>query len=260
MGSLDAFDLSANTPEQRDIIEQAVARCTFDFTRLLPGLRATVRRDVIPVTWEDLSRMTRSADSVTIAEPVRRHDDHEHAERRATLGLFYYSGRIVMHAGLVDQPLLAQEVFLAEAAHAADRFFMRPEHRRAIWALWHPGEQTDQHDQAHGWAVPFSEWTGEMDQPGRPEVGYFDSGLEAWMATFTRAFSDITPTLESAFAHRLPTGTEAKVRDLLAPPYFALAGSKVFHDQHRRIGTERAFETRDAAAAAGLRPCGVCKP
>jgi hypothetical protein len=284
VASIDAFDLTRCAPLQRTIIESAVQRCAFDFTRVLPRLRAETSRELVPVTFEDLSRFNRATDperahpAVPVVEPApRAHGGEDHGVRRATLGLFYYDGRIVVHAGLVTQPELAAEVFLAEAAHLVDRYFLTPEQRRAIWEVWHPGEQTAEHDRAHGWAAPFVDWQGEMDRPGTPEVGYFDSGLEGWMSAFTRAFAPEVPvTLDQPFAHRTRAEEAAEIRRIVAPdldpqpkpepePEPSFCGSRFGYAYHK-VGAHwwvvcpRMFDSREAAEVAGLRPCRICKP
>lgn len=45
------------------------------------------------------------------------------------------------------------------------------------------------------------------------------------------------------------------------PSFFAVRGSRVFHDVHRVLGTvDRRYETYAQAVAAGLRPCLICRP
>jgi hypothetical protein len=271
---VSAFDLASNTPEQRAIIEAAVAACDFDFDRILPRLLTDTGRTAVPVTWEDLTRPAAApTDAAPITEPAaRHHDDHSHGERRATLGLFYYSGRIVIERSLQQRPNLAVEVFLAEVAHAVDRYFLTAEMRRAIWAVWHPGGQTSDHDAAHGWAAPFSQWTGDMDQPGTAEVGYYESGIEAWMSGFTRSFApDVPVTLEAPFAHRTTPEQAAQIRDIVQPepepePEPEQVCASKYGYAYHRIGAHwwvictRTYPTREAAEEAGRRACRICKP
>lgn len=276
------FDTSTNTAEQRAIIDSAVARCSFRFDQLAPKLTADTGRKQVPVTWEDLSAFgARALPGVAAAVTEEGTRQHGGDHRRATLGLFYYSGRIVVERGLVSRPELAAEVFLAEAAHAVDRFFLTPDMRRAIWQVWHPGGQTAHHDTVHGWTVPFSEWTGEMDQPGSAEVGYFDSGIEGWMSSFTRAFApSVQVTMEASFAHRTTPDMAARIRDIVQPapapepqpepqpepvpdPFYAARWGVAFHRAdlgHWWVPRYRTFPTRDAACDAGLRPCKLCQP
>jgi hypothetical protein len=271
--SIEAFDLTSNTPEERALIESAVAKCDFDFTRLLPRLKEEKGRTAIPVTWEDLSRYNQASSQVVVAgeeanhikafdEQARHHDDHDHGEgehRRATLGLAYYSGKIAIEKTLVSRPALAEIVFLAEAAHMVDFFLITPEHRGKLYDLFHePGYEN--HD--HGW---FEE-TGNND--------YWSWVGEAWMYGFIKAFTDIEPGA-GGMHHELTEQDVEEVRKLFgmeppplpepvpdpdADPFFASYGSKAFHDGHKNIRRDLTFATYEEAAATGLRPCRTCKP
>jgi hypothetical protein len=269
------FNLSGSAPLQRTILESALQRCTFDFEQVLPRLRAETSRQTVPVTWADLSRFAGATDddrahpAVAVVEPTSRaHGNHDH--RRATLGLFYYDGRIVLHSGLVTEPEVAAEVFLAEAAHLVDRFYMTSEMRRAIWEVWHPGEEDAHHDTVHGWSVPFSQWQGEMDRQGAEEVGYFESGLEAWMSAFVRAFApDVPVVLDAPFAHRTNAEQATRIREIVQPgtepegrPVCASRFGYAFHrpGAHWWVLCPRMFPNREAATAEGLRACRLCKP
>ena len=149
------WDLSSQTPTQRAIVESALARCDFPFDRLLPLLQSQARRSTIAVTWEPL-------------EPyVGGSAGHDHASfhvvaaRARVAGLAWTDGRIMLAPWLEAQPAGAVEVFLAEAAHQVDVFFLNAEQRRAIWNLFHPTSEGKAHDEAHGWfETPFSGWTG----------------------------------------------------------------------------------------------------
>lgn len=269
MPSLDAFDLSSLTTAQRDLITAAIKRCTFDFTRCLPRLKAEKNRDRIPVTFEDLSRY---------AEAMPSQDGHEHAHshadgaeyhvvilRRRVLGLAWYSGKITIEQSLVNEPLLCQEVFLAEAAHMVDFFVITPEQREAIFHLFHGGDKTAHN---HGW---FEE-TGNND--------YWSWVGESWMGAFIRAYSDIEPW-DKGFMHRLDERQAQAILPVLDPVpeppteqpptsptptgpitygFFATKTGSVFHDVHRGVKQVRTFETRSDAVAAGLSPCKTCKP
>jgi hypothetical protein len=204
------------TTNQNSIVVTGWARCDFPDPLLLPGLRAKANRSSIPVSWRNLNTQ------VAVLQRERSEvGSHAHEGeidgRRMTLGLFWYSGEIELDLSLESQPLKAAEVLIAEGAHAQDRFHMTPEMRRAIWEQWHPGEQTTQHDTEHGWSVPFAEWTGEMDQPGVPEVGYYDTGIEAWMSAFLLAYTDIEPTLDDPFAHRTTPDIARRIREIVTP-------------------------------------------
>jgi hypothetical protein len=204
------------TTNQNSIVVTGWARCDFPDPLLLPGLRAKTGRSSIPVSWRNLN-------TPVAALQRERSDVGSHAHegeidgRRMTLGLFWYSGEIEIDLSLEPKPLKAAEVLVAEGAHAQDRFHMTAEMRRAIWEQWHPGEQTAQHNLEHGWSVPFSEWTGEMDQPGVDEVDYYDTGIEAWMSAFLLAYTDIEPTLDDPFAHRTTPDIARRIRQIVTP-------------------------------------------
>lgn len=155
------FDLSGMNAAQRSIVEQAVARCTFDFDRLQPALRA-IGRERISVSFRDLS----DPSGYLRAQPVKH--------RGGYLALAYTDGRIYLERTLVEQPMLGQESFLAEAAHMVDFFYLTDEDRDAIIdATWTSGDKP-------GW------WSGSYLQ----QVG------EVFMGAFTRAFSDLGHQLE----------------------------------------------------------------
>jgi hypothetical protein len=255
---VSAFDLSSNTPAQRAIIETAVARCDFDFDRILPRLRAETGRQAVPVTWEDLTRYgaAASAGANTIEDP-RHHDEHGHGHdghRRATLGLAYYSGRIVVEQSLVNQPDLAQIIFLAEAAHMVDFFVLTPEQRAAIFDLFHePGTP----DHGHGW---FEE-TGNTD--------YWSWVGEAWMYGFIKAYTDIEPGA-GGMQHELTEYDVTAVRALLGAktpppvpdPFCAARFGYAYHKigAHWWVTCTTTYPSREAAEEAGRRPCRLCKP
>ena len=217
------------TPSQQALVERALARCDYPFDRLAAGLAAQAGRSVIPVEWTDLS-----------AYGARGHGDIEaHVLfRERVLGLAWYEGRISIEQSLEAQPELAQEVFLAEAAHMVDFFALTDEQRAAIVRAYH-GEALD----AHGWfdVGGYGEWVGE-----------------AWMAGFTLAFSDVVPTL-GGMAHATVDPAELR-RIAMGRVYFARQRSSVFHDTHARINPEIVWAHRDDAGNSGRRPCRVCKP
>jgi hypothetical protein len=203
------------TTNQNSIVITGWARCDFPDPLLLPGLRAKAGRSSIPVSWRNLNTQVAALRRQQSEVGSHAHEG-EIDGRRMTLGLFWYSGEIELDLSLEPHPLKAAEVLVAEGAHAQDRFHMTPQMRRAIWAQWHPGEQTAQHNTEHGWSVPFSEWTGEMDQPGT-EVDYYASGIEAWMSAFLLAYTDIEPTLDDPFAHRTTRETARAIRQIVTP-------------------------------------------
>jgi hypothetical protein len=154
------------TDSQRAIAHAALARCTYPFRDLVAGLQAQKSKTTIPVEWADLSRY-----AAVVAEAkasgghahVHEYGDTGHPieARERVLGLFWFSGRISLDLSLEGDPELAAEVMLSEVAHAVDMFSMTPDQRRLIWAAFHPGEQTAEHDAEHGWFnTPFSQWKG----------------------------------------------------------------------------------------------------
>jgi hypothetical protein len=204
------------TDNQRTIVTTGWSQCDFPDELLLPGLQAKANRSSIPVSWRNLNTQ--------LAIQRREHSAvgwHAHEReifgRRMTLGLFWYSGAVELDVSLEPRPRVATEVLIDEMAYAADRFYLTREMRRAIWAQWHPGEQTAQHDLEHGWSVPFAEWSGEMDRPGAAEVEYFRSGVEAWMALFLVTYSDLEPSLDDPFAHPATRDVARRVREIVTP-------------------------------------------
>lgn len=243
---MTTFDV-AGTPAQRALVERALARCDYPFAAL-PG-------NPIPVGWADLSRAAAAA----LAVPVERDVDG----RRRVLGLYYpppYE-RILLDVSLEADPDLAAEVLLAEAAHAVDYRQLRPRGlRRAVWDALHPDqppltvEPPESGDVAHGHS-----W---FDGP----AGYETWVGEAFMAAFVRAFSDVPDTFASA--HPVSAAVAAEVRRVLldqpSPPpggrVFRGRRRTVYHDAHRGVAPVEWYDTAAAAAGAGLRPCGVCRP
>lgn len=261
---LGVFDLSSCTPLEQDITARALRRCTFDFERLRPGLQAAVGRDHIPVEWADLSRFSQLHVLVYVNEgaetgerpvdlghfDVEEDGDHGHGIlwRGRALGLAWYSGRVSIEKTLADEPELAGEVFLSEAAHMVDFFLMTPEQRARVFALFH-GDDPTPHD--HGW---FEE-TGNHD--------YWSWVGESFMGGFVRAFSDFAVTL-TGFNHAVTDQVARGIRDVLSPaptvPVFGTKGSAVYHDEHRGVRQIMWWPAPAAAIAEGRRPCGVCKP
>lgn len=244
------FDLQG-TEQQRAIIAQAIARCTFPFERLLPGLRREVNRESIPVEWADLTRYAGMIEREHGHAHVHEGGDKAHVleARQQVLGLAWYSGRVTIEQSLVSRPELAAEVFLSEGAHMVDFFYLTDAQRDAIFSAYHGGGETPPHD--HGWfdVGGYGDWVGE-----------------SFMAGFTLAFSDLEPII-GGFTHPTTRDVAEVIRVIVlgepeVQPFrvFALARSSVFHDAHRGIAAEQTFETRAAAIASGRRPCGVCRP
>lgn len=285
------------TPEQVAIVQAALGRCDYPFERLLPGLRAKVGKERVPVQWADLSRFGKTAAAVGADghgghdhdhpavhdhavnegdgpgdapewEHVHVDDAHGVAYRRQVLGLAYYSGKVVLHSGLVSRPEVAQEVFLAEGAHMVDFFEFTDEMRRGVYNAMHPGTEQDTSANIQD-GVDLGHGHGWFDVGGyRSWVG------EGWMGVFVRAFSDVPVTIP--FTHAPTPEVVAEVRALLTPTpvddptdnVWGVVPSNVFHSaasstgRHRRVFESRDVEwtNRDAAVAAGRRPCKVCKP
>lgn len=146
------------TPRQNAIVQEALDRCDFPFERLT--------KQPIPVEWADLSRYAATQEAAGAHSHIHVGDDTAHSveRRERVLGLFWYSGRVTLDLSLEQDPELAAEVLLSEAAHAVDMFYMQPEHRRAVWDALHTGQEGHEHDQAHGWfETPFTEWTGGFE-------------------------------------------------------------------------------------------------
>lgn len=293
------FDLSALTPEWRAAVEVAFGRGRYPWATLREGLHRKVGRTAIPIDAADLSRYGAAAASLDDRpEPIALvragadgHEDHDHhhpeeggdkahliAHRKRALGLAWYSGRVTLELTLLGEPELLAEVLWAELAHMVDFFGMTGDQRRAIYAAFHGGEVTD-----HGHGDP-EDWFGD-----KVNLGYWFQVGEAFMGGFILAFTDIRGRL-GGFGHTATPEVGRQISAILvgpalpppappppAPPsppvpppppppdsgpapYFAREGSTVFHDTHRRVPRDVEFATVEDARAAGLRPCGICKP
>jgi hypothetical protein len=196
------FALSG-TPAQQALVQSALAACDFPFDRLVEKLQAQTGRTTIPVEWADLSRYAATVSEAAAkgghahvhegddtADPLRAPDG-----RAATLGLFWYSGRIQLDLSLEAQPDLAREVFLSEAAHAVDVFYATDEERAAIAAAWHPAGPDE-----HGWF----------------DVGEYETWMgEGLMGAFCRAFAPSIPVTLTQFVHPATPEIAAVVRRVL---------------------------------------------
>lgn len=229
----------------RHVLEE---RCDYPWERLLPGLRATVGRETIPVEWVDLTRYGAAVDGRTHGD---QHSAHVLAYRRQVLGLAWYSGKVSVEATLTGD--LAAEVLLAETAHMVDFFALTNRQRVAVWNALHDAEHRLPEDvpvvdavdlgHGHGWfdVGPYGSWVGE-----------------AFMEAFVKAFSDV-PVVIKLGHHPTDEAAAVEVRAAVLGerlPLFGLAGSRVYHDSHRGI----AHELEWAMPPAGRRPCRVCKP
>lgn len=259
------------TDRQNDLVQRALDACDFPFDLLRPSLAAEGKTS-IAVEWADLSRYYHGV-------AVHEHDAGAHTIEREldgrmrVLGLFYLPPytRVLLDSSLVNHPVLAQEVFLAEGAHAVDYHWMaHSEHmRRAVWNALHPDEQ----DVAEGAHVPES---GDVDHghswfdgPG----GYSTWVGEAFMEAFIRVFAPTIP-VTIQLAHPVPTQAAAAIRAALLPEpepepepqgpagrvYWSGKRSVVVHDSHRGIEPVKWYDSLAAAEADGLRACRVCRP
>lgn len=255
------------TASQNALVQQAIDRCHFDFTKCLASLAGEGRASV-RVEWADLSRYAASEGKAhdhvhvgdAVAHPVERVVDG----RSRVLGLFYLPPhtKIVLDVGLERDPVLAQEVFLAEGAHLADYHYMTSEHRRLFVNALHtdqlpPGANTDD-----GTAFYLDGHT----------CSWFDVGGYAWwvgeslMEAFCEATSDVPVTI--ALAHPVGPEDRAVVRGFLGiidpepvgRVYRGSRWSKIVHDEHAGIAPGEWFDSLSDAVAAGLRACRVCKP
>jgi hypothetical protein len=251
----EIFDLSKLGAAERTITAEAIARCEFEWGRLLPGLRAARGKDRIPVEWTDLSRMASEAKSAhehvhdehgDVGHPIVHYAAEQGVPyRKRTLGLAWYSGKVSIDSSLLASPTLAGEVFLAEGAHMLDFFWLVEEQRRELIDLLHgteSGAQTAEH--GHTW----------FDNPD-----YFSDVGEAFMGLFVRAFSDYPVTL-TGFKHRVTEEMARSARDLLQPRAYGRRRSKVFHlTTHAwMLGAAENWRSSDAAQRAGRRYCRLC--
>lgn len=254
------FDLQG-TDNQRRLAQSFLDRGNYPWDVLLPGLQAQTGRSTIPVEWADLSRY-----AAFISEEGHSHGDlgHNHAKsgfgedfdlleyRHRVLGLAWYSGKISLEITLENEPELAGEVLWAEGAHMVDFFFLDEDRREKIFNLFHTGDpDVAPEPHGHGWF----------------DVGTYREFVgEALMGAFTRAFSNFPDTIP--FAHTLPDDKLLILRELMLPkaesppsdeavfPYFGVAGSSVYHDEHAGIRRDVEWGQRPVTR----RPCKVCKP
>ncbi len=270
MAVVGVWDLVGND-QQNALVEQAIRRCDFDWTKLLPGIQREGKTS-LRVEWADLSRYAvgdgegheHVHDGDAVAHPIER----EVEGRRRVLGLFYLPPymKVVLDVGLVNEPMLAQEVFLAEGAHAADYAYMTPEHRRLFTNSVHIEQLPPGADTSDGAAFTLDGHT----------CSWFDVNTYAWwvgeafMEGFIEATSDVPVTINL----RHPVGPEdrAVIRQFLgidAPTpgpepvgavYRASMRSKTFHDEHRRLEPVEWYATAQVAVENGLRACKLCRP
>ena len=200
-----SWDLSALQPAHADVVKGALAACDFPFGRIR---RRTGKK--VPVSVADTSRFS-------VATGVHSHEEDFHVladHRDAALGLFWLptaehpAGRVELSNQIMDNTPLAQEVFLAEAAHAVDYGALTDQDRERIFAIVHGGS-SDPHG-THGW------WEERGGQ------GYWDDWVgEVFMALFMRAFARGLPRpLEARqpWAHKVTDEMALQTRRYLRRP------------------------------------------
>jgi hypothetical protein len=262
------------TPSQNALVQQALDRCDFDFTKCLPSL-AREGKTSVRVEWADLSRYR---NRMVGNGAGHEHEDGVHPIEREVegrmhvLGLFYLPPhtKIVLDLGLERTPTLAQEVFLAEGAHCVDYHYMTAEHRRLFTNSVHTEQLSSGADTSDGATFRLDGHT----------CSWFDVNSYAWwvgeafMEGFIEATSDVPVTIN--LAHPVGAEDRSVIRQFLGidvsapepPPepepagrvYRARPHSKVVHDAHRGQEPTEWFASLSDAEAVGLRACRVCRP
>lgn len=252
----------SGSTSQKQLVNDALARCDFDWNLLLLGLRYHVGRSTIPVEWADLSRYS--------ADAAAAESDHEHAEgehhheqahihieeggdtghvlldgaRQAALGLAWYSGKVSLDLTLEGDPPLAHEVFLSEGAHMVDFFYMTPWMRSTVFAAFHNFTNVPH---GHGW----------FEEGGNHD--YWQMVGESFMAGFVYAYSDLTPTI-TGFTHKATPEIGEIIRETLVAPYNGRLNSPLFHQRHNGVPAEVGWSDLASAKAAGRKACPICLP
>lgn len=261
------FDLSAVSEPLRSIVQDAVDACDFPWMLLAPQLKQEVNRLVIPVDEADLSRWGRNARGI-VNDHSHGHD-HSHGNhvlyagtgvRRAALGLAWYSGKVSLEKTLYTQPDLAKEVFLAEAAHMVDFFYMSDAQRDAIKRAYHdePHEQHAHEDWfEEGGVQDYWSWVGESFMSGfmRAYAPRLARPLEIRQPWVHKSTDDIARQIREAL-------TPAPEEPELSVKVFGDKDGKTYHDIHRHPHISRDIEwnSPEEAEEAGRQQCRVCKP
>lgn len=195
---MSIFELRG-TPDQVQLVRDALDRCDFPFARLVPELIRQWGKSTITVDWADLSATSSVVEEV--GPQGRAHKaGPDVTSRRRVLGTAWTDGRIFIDFSCEDDPELAAEVLLSEAGHEVDFFYLTDAHREAMWDTWHDAED-DIGDHGHGWfdVGAYETWTGE-----------------AWMAGMVRAYSDVAVTLNQ-FVHVTTDDVTRKLRRIITP-------------------------------------------
>lgn len=210
-----AWDLSGLSPDHADVVKGALKACDYPFGRIR---RSTGKK--VPVTVADLSRWNRTvavqnhypSDTLVLAVAVHGEDVHVLAGyRQQAYGLYWLptdehpAGRVELSDKIMGSTALAQEVFLAEAAHAVDYGSLTDLERVRIFAIVHGGD-SNPHG-THGW------W----EERGGQDY-WADWVGEAFMGLFMRAFApSLTRPMENnqPWEHRLTDDMALQVRRYL---------------------------------------------
>lgn len=194
---------------QKATVQGALNACDFPFAR--------IRRQIgkrVPVTVSDLSRYSAALDPAGVHGHVHsRSGEHGHllgeASRKAALGLYWLptaqhpAGRVEVEQDIMSDVALAQEVFLAEAAHAVDYGALTDGQRQVIAGLFEHVHSGHEHPG----------WFEELNEPT-----YWAWRGERWMGLFMAAFA---PGLPRPLEQRQPwhwsydAADVQAVRDLL---------------------------------------------
>ncbi len=178
-----SFDLREITNRaHKAIIQEALNDCDYPVIRIRRnhGVRVPVNVTTLRASGES------SGD-----HEVHDHSDGVHAlenpdNRAQALGLYWLPtnafpvGRVEVAVEIMNDPDLAREVFLAEAAHAVDYGAMTDTQRQALFTIVHHGESAEHG--THGWWEErggndyWADWVGET-----------------FMSLFMRAFAPDLP-------------------------------------------------------------------
>ncbi len=199
-----SLDYHVADPAHLAVLQDAVRNLRYPLTRIH---RNTGRR--VPVNVADISRFNGDAGH----EQAHREGVHPLLDaRRQALGLYWLptaqhpAGRIEVSVSIMGDPPLAQEVFIAELAHAVDYGVpLTDEQRVGIFAIVHGGDVTPHG--THGWWEErgghnyWADWVGEV-----------------FMSLFMRAFAPrLSRPLEARqpWTHKVTDEMAKKTRRLL---------------------------------------------
>lgn len=177
LDSLGVFDLSAMDPAGRAVVESAVSRCSFDFTRLLPQMKSEGGITAIKVRWAALDK------GVLAETPLLEGATEEAADE------------VLISQAIKDKPDDAAEAFLSECAHLVDFYLLSTANRREVVDAF-PNLGTPERD---SWFEGAEYWE---------QVG------EAFMNAFMLAYSDFTPD-QSKFTHKADAGVVQRVKQII---------------------------------------------